>query len=240
MIELKGRRVLVTGAGSGIGRAAVDRLAGGGAQVAAFDVAFPEDASGGERVRRWRVDVTDEPAVEQAVAGAVDWLGGAVDVLAHVAGIMRAQRIPIEEVPSETWDEVIRVNLRGTFLMTKHLVPRFPPGAGAIVLVSSVAGVFVASGSIPYGASKGGMHGLALTLEERLAGTGIRVNELCPGSVQTPLLERSLADASERLGSSDYRDEVAARWIRPEQVAEVIAFLASPAADILRGTIRTA
>ena len=62
---------------------------------------------------------------------------------------------------------------------------------------------------------------------------------MCPGAVQTPLLERSLADASERMGSTTYRDEVAAKWIRPEQVAEVLAFLATPAADILRGTVRT-
>lgn len=238
-MDLEGRRVLVTGAGSGIGRATAERLVSGGARVAAFDVAFGDDRSDAESVRHWRVDVSDEDQVSTAVADAAEWLGGALDVLIHVAGIMRAQRVPIDEVPADLWDEVIRVNLRGTFLMTKHVIPRFPTGSGALVLVSSVAGVFFASGSFPYGASKGGMHGLAMTLEERLAGTGIRVNEVCPGSVQTPLLERSLADASERLGSTTYRDEVAGRWIRPEQVAEVLAFLATPAADILRGTVRT-
>lgn len=238
-MELEGRRILVTGAGSGIGRATAERLVAGGARVAAFDVTFGDDRTDAASVRHWRVDVGDEDQVATAVADAVGWLGGELDVLIHVAGIMRAQRVPIDEVPAEVWDEVIRVNLRGTFLMTKHVIPRFPAGTGAIVLVSSVAGVFFASGSFPYGASKGGMHGLAMTLEERLAGTGIRVNELCPGSVQTPLLERSLADASERTGSTTYRDEVAARWIRPEQVAEVLAFMASPAADILRGTVRT-
>lgn len=239
-MDLEGRRVLVTGAGSGIGRATARRLEAGGARVAAFDIAFGDDAVGGASVRRWSVDVGDEDQVAVAVAEAVEWLGGEMDVLVHVAGIMRAQRVPIDEVPADAWDEVIRVNLRGTFLMTKHVIPRFPTGSGAIVLVSSVAGVFVASGSFPYGASKGGMHGLAMTLEERLAGTGIRINELCPGSVQTPLLERSLADASERLGSTSHRDEVASRWISPDQVAEVLAFLATPAADILRGTVRTA
>ena len=207
--------------------------------MAAFDIAFGEHATDSESARHWRMDVSDESAVAATVTEAADWLGGELDVLIHVAGIMRAQRVPIDEVPADLWDEVIRVNLRGTFLMTKHVIPRFPAGTGAIVLVSSVAGVFFASGSFPYGASKGGMHGLAMTLEERLAGTGIRVNEVCPGSVQTPLLEKSLADASELMGSTRYRDEVASRWIRPEQVAEVIAFLATPAADILRGTVRT-
>jgi NAD(P)-dependent dehydrogenase (short-subunit alcohol dehydrogenase family) len=239
-MDLEGRRVVVTGAGSGIGRATADRLATGGARVAAFDVVFGDEAPDSETVRRWRVDVGDEASVETAVAEAVGWLGGDMDVLVHVAGIMRAQRVPIDEVPADVWDEVIRVNLRGTFLMTKHVIPRFPAGTGAIVLVSSVAGVFFASGSFPYGASKGGMHGLAMTLEDRLAGTGIRVNEVCPGAVQTPLLEKSLSDASERIGSTAYRDEVASKWIRPEQVAEVLAFLASPAGDILRGTVRTA
>jgi len=238
-MDLKGRRIIVTGAGSGIGRAAAERLVAGGARVASFDIAFPDRPEASSAARRWRVDVGDEPMVAAAVAEAADWLGGNVDVLVHVAGIMRAQRVPIDEVPVEVWDEVIRVNLRGTFLVTKHVAPTFPTGSGAIVLVSSVAGIFVASGSFPYGASKGGMHGLAVTLEERLAGTGIRVIELCPGSVRTPLLERSLAEASERTGDTTYRDEVASRWISPEQVAEVLAFLASPAADILRGTVRT-
>lgn len=232
--------VVITGAGSGIGRATAERLVAGGAQVAAFDIAFSDGVAEGASLRRWQVDVGDEPQVAAAVTEAAAWLGGNVDVLVHVAGIMRAQRMPIDEVPAEVWDEVIRVNLRGTFLVTKHLVPTFPTGSGAIVLVSSVAGVFFASGSFPYGASKGGMHGLAMTLEERLAGTGIRINEVCPGAVQTPLLERSLADASERMGSTTYRDDVAAKWIRPEQVAEVLAFVASPAGDILRGTVRTA
>lgn len=242
-MNLVGRRVLVTGAASGIGRATVERLAAGGARVASFDVADgPPDGAGGaeSEIRHWRVDVSAEASVAAAVPEATAWLGGHVDVLIHVAGIMRAQQTPIDEVPLDVWEEVLGVNLRGAFLMTKHVVPRFPPGAGAIVLVSSVAGVFVASGSVPYGASKGGLHGLAMTLEERLAGAGVRVNEVCPGSVRTPLLERSLDEASARLGSTRYRDDVAARWIGPEQVAEVLAFLASPAADAVRGTIRTA
>lgn len=206
--------------------------------MAGFDVA-PSDVADNDGLRHWHVDVSDETSVSAAVPEAVTWLGG-LDVLVHVAGIMRAQRVPIDEVPLEVWEQVIAVNLRGTFLMTKHVIPHFTPGTGALVLVSSVAGVFFASGSFPYGASKGGMHGLAMTLEERLAGTGIRVNEVCPGSVHTPLLERSLDEASTRMGSSTYKDDVAKRWIGPEQVAEVLAFLATPEADILRGTIRTA
>ncbi|MBX3030918.1 MAG: SDR family oxidoreductase [Chloroflexi bacterium] len=238
-MELEGRRVLVTGAASGIGRATVERLERGGARVAAFDVAPPAEGTDVETVRWWRVDVAQEPDVAAATAEAAEWLGGQVDVLVHVAGIMRAQRAPVHEIPVDVWDEVMSVNLRGTFLMVKHVIPRLPPGGGALVLVSSVAGVFVGSGSFPYGASKGGMHGLAMTLEERLQGTGIRVTELCPGSVHTPLLEASLAEATRRAGDASYRDAVTARWIEPAQVAEVLAFLASPAADILRGTIRT-
>jgi NAD(P)-dependent dehydrogenase (short-subunit alcohol dehydrogenase family) len=237
-VSLQGRRVIVTGAASGIGHATVGRLLEGGARVAAFDVAAI-DIARGPSAMSWRVDVAEEPSVAAATAAAADWLGG-VDVLIHAAGIMRAQRQPIDELPLEVWDEVIAVNLRGTFLMVKHVTPRFPPGTGAIVLVSSVAGIFFPSGSFPYGASKGGMHGLAMTLEERLKGTGIRVNEVCPGSVHTPLLERSLDEATARTGDATYRDEVRSRWIGPEQVAEVLAFLASPEADVVRGTIRTA
>lgn len=239
-MNLRGRRILVTGAASGIGQATTKRLIAGEARVAAFDVTPVADTTGLDGLRHWHVDVSREASVAAAVPEAAAWLGGNIDVLVHVAGIMRAQRTPIDEVPLELWDEVIGVNLRGTFLMTKHVVPHLPSGSGALVLVSSVAGVFFASGSFPYGASKGGMHGLAMTLEERLAGTGIRINEVCPGSVHTPLLERSLEEASARMGSTTYRDQVASHWIGPERVAEVLAFLATPEADILRGTIRTA
>ena len=237
-MNLQGRRVIVTGAASGIGYATVARLLDGDARVAAFDVAAIDIAEG-QDVRSWRVDVADEPSVAAATDAAAGWLGG-LDVLIHAAGIIRAQRQPIDELPLEVWEQVIAVNLRGTYLMVKHVLPRFRSGAGAIVLVSSVAGVFVASGSFPYGASKGGMHGLAMTLEERLKGTGIRINEVSPGSVHTPLLERSLDEATARLGDPTYRDEIRSHWISAEQVAEVLAFLASPEADVVRGTIRTA
>lgn len=237
-MNLQGRRVIVTGAASGIGYATVGRLLDGGARVAAFDVA-PIDLAEGQSVKSWRVDVADEASVSASTDSAAEWLGG-LDVLVHAAGIMRAQRQPLDELPLEVWEQVIAVNLRGTFLMVKHVVPRFTPGSGVIVLVSSVAGIFFPSGSFPYGASKGGMHGFAMTLEERLKGTGIRINEVCPGSVHTPLLERSLDEATARLGDAAYRDEVTSRWIGPEKVAEVLAFLASPQADVVRGTIRTA
>jgi NAD(P)-dependent dehydrogenase (short-subunit alcohol dehydrogenase family) len=237
-MNLQGRRVIVTGAASGIGHATVGRLLVGGARVAAFDVA-PIDLAERQGARSWRVDVADEASVSAATVAAADWLDG-LDVLIHAAGIMRAQRQPLDELPLDVWEQVIAVNLRGTFLMVKHVVPRFSSGRGAIVLVSSVAGIFVASGSFPYGASKGGMHGFALTLEERLKGTGIRINEVCPGSVHTPLLERSLDEATARLGDSAFRDEVRSHWIGPEKVAEILAFLASPQADAVRGTIRTA
>jgi NAD(P)-dependent dehydrogenase (short-subunit alcohol dehydrogenase family) len=237
-MNLQDRRVIVTGAASGIGSATVERLVAGGARVAAFDVASGDRADG-PNLRSWRADVADEADVEAATESAAEWLGG-LDVLIHAAGIMRAQRQPIDELPLETWEQVISVNLRGTFLMVKHVLPRFALGTGAIVLVSSVAGVFFASGSFPYGASKGGMHGLAMTLEERLKGTGIRVNELCPGSVHTPLLERSLDEATARTGDPAYRHEIRSQWISPAKVADVLAFLASPEADVVRGTIRTA
>jgi len=238
-LDLEGRRVLVTGAASGIGRATVDRLERGGARIAAFDVMPPTTATSTDAVRWWQVDVSLEESVTVSVSEAVAWLGGHLDVLTHVAGIMRAQQAPLGDIPVEMWDEVLQVNLRGTFLMVKHVVDHFETGTGALILVSSIAGVFMASGSFPYAASKGGMHGLAMTLEERLNARGIRVNELCPGSIHTPLLERSLSEATDRLGSTSLHDTVAARWVEPSAVAEVLAFLSTPAADILRGTIRT-
>lgn len=239
---VKGRRVIVTGAASGIGQATVARLVAEGARVAAFDIVPPtEDTHASEALRHWQVDVRDDAGVSQGVLEAAEWLGGSqVDVLVSVAGIMRAQRTPIDEVALQEWEDVIEVNLRGTFLMVKNVVPRFPPGTGAIVLVSSVAGVFVGSGSFPYGASKGGVHGLALTLEEHLGPSGVRVNEVCPRSVHTPLLSQSLDEVSARLGTTEFQDEVVSRWVEPEQIAALLVFLASEEAGAVRGTIRTA
>jgi NAD(P)-dependent dehydrogenase (short-subunit alcohol dehydrogenase family) len=186
-----------------------------------------------------RTDVSIEAEVSVSVARAVARLG-TVDVLVHAAGIMAGQLEDIAKVTEETWDRVLDVNLKGTFLVVKHVVPvMVAAGSGVIILVSSKAGVSVGSGSYPYGASKGGMHGFALTLDRHLGPLGIRVNEVCPGDVDTPLYRASLAEALNHGADPGQVHEAIRRLTSPAAVAEVIAFLATDAAAAVRGTIFT-
>jgi NAD(P)-dependent dehydrogenase (short-subunit alcohol dehydrogenase family) len=243
---LAGKRIIVTGGASGIGRAGAMLMAGRGARVAVLDVddqagaAVAGAASPRGTIRYIRTDVSRSDETAAAVSDAISGLGG-IDVLITAAGIMRGQMVGIGELDDESWHSVIAVNLTGAFLAIRQVAPRMvEQGAGVIILVSSKAGVSVGSGSFPYGASKGGMHGLALTLERHLGQRGVRVNEVCPGDVDTPLFRRSIAVAVERGADRVAAEETLARLTPPEAVAEILAFLASDAASAVRGTICTA
>jgi len=166
------------------------------------------------------------------------WVPGC---LVCTAGIMRGQGQAIGAFEASTWEQVMDVNLTGTFLAVKHAsAPMLDQGSGVIVLVSSKAGVSVGSGSLAYGASKGGVHGLALTLDRQLGASGIRVNEVCPGDVDTPLYRRSLQEALANGADPAWVEGQLARATTPESIAQLIAFLASDAAAAVRGTIFTA
>lgn len=240
---------MVTGGASGIGRATALLLARQGASVLALDVdteagATLEAEAGhgpeGGRLRFRRVDIAHEDEVRDAVADARTRLGG-LDALVCAAGIMRGQGQAMEALEAATWDQVMDVNLSGTFLAVKHAsAPMLEQGGGVVVLVSSKAGVSTGSGSFAYGASKGGVHGLALTLERHLGAKGIRVNEVCPGDVDTPLYRRSLQEALANGADPAWVDEQLARATTPESIAQLIAFLVSDAAAAVRGTIFTA
>ncbi|MEO8899300.1 MAG: SDR family oxidoreductase [Candidatus Dormibacter sp.] len=238
--------MIVTGAASGIGRAAALSIASQGGRVTAMDV---DDASGAElsnHAERMNLDlsyvhadVSSEPEVRDAVARTAAAFGG-VDVLIHAAGVMAGQLTDLRELNEETWDRVIDINLKGAFFMTKHVADvMVPTRAGVLILVASKAGVVIGSGSYSYGASKGGVHGLALTLDRHLGPLGIRVNDVCPEDVDTPLLRGSLAEA---VAHGADRHAVRLRLERlssPETVAEILAFLASDAASGVRGTVFT-
>ncbi|MBF6604971.1 MAG: SDR family oxidoreductase [Chloroflexi bacterium] len=242
-----GKRVIVTGGASGIGRATASLLAARGARVVVLD---RDDAAAAQLIAEVgittgralgfeHVDVSIEAEVKVAVAGAVTRLGG-VDVLLHAAGIMAGQLEDIRSLSEATWDRVVDVNLKGAFLVAKHVAAEMlDAGSGAIVLVSSKAGVAVGSGSFPYGASKGGMHGLVLTLERHLSPKGIRVNEVCPGDIDTPLYRASLAEALAQGADPGAIEEALRTLTAPTTIAEVLAFLASDSASAIRGTIFT-
>ncbi|MFI0796638.1 SDR family NAD(P)-dependent oxidoreductase [Micromonospora rubida] len=242
---LAGRRVVVVGGASGIGRATVLAAAAAGAAVAVLDAdaagaveAAAEARSAGAGACARGVDVT----VEAEVAGALDAVAaelGGVDAVLHVAGIMGGQGLDVRDVPVELWARVIAVNLTGPFLVAKHAARHLSPGDGVLVLVGSKAGVQTGSGSVPYGASKGGLHGLALTLARQLRPQGIRVHALCPGDIDTPLMRRSLDEARVNGTDGGRVAAIEAALGRPEDVASVLVLLASPVSAGLVGTVCT-
>lgn len=232
------RRVLVTGAGSGIGRATLQALRDCGHQVVGTDL--HADSGAATAAPPLIIgDVSNETDVASIFAAAVAELGG-LDVVIHCAGIMREQRRDIREVPLASWHEVIEVNLTGSFLVAREAARMMvPAGGGALILVGSIGGTYVPSGSIPYGASKGGVNGLALTLAEHLAPYGIRVNNFTPGTVDTPLVHHMLDEA---LRNGTAPAEVSGRRAQlteTERIGKVLAFLASEQGDIVVGSLRT-
>jgi NAD(P)-dependent dehydrogenase (short-subunit alcohol dehydrogenase family) len=246
MMDNEGRRVLITGGASGIGRATAELLAEQGARVVVLDVDMEAGArlsqsasAAGQVLAFVRADVSNAEEATAAVAQALEILGG-VDVLISAAGIMRGQLRDIVDFDEATWDSVIDVNLKGAFLVIQQVVPRMiAEGQGVVLLVGSKAGVAVGSGSIAYGASKAGIHGLALTLDRHLGPQGIRVNEVCPGDVDTPLYRRSIAEGVERGADPVAAQEALARLTPVRSLAELLAFLASDAASAVRGTVFT-
>lgn len=246
-MSLTGKRILVTGAASGIGRATVLKVAALGARVAAFDVndaeagrVVAEVTGAGGDCRSWHVDVVNEDAVRAAVDEASAWFGGPPDVLLHLAGILKGARVDLAEFPEATWDDVIDVNMKGSFLVSKHVAPRMQQaGAGVIVLTASGAGVTGGSSSYAYGSSKGGVHGLAMVLRANLAPHGVRVYDVCPGQVVTPMKVSVIEETLRLTGDVAAYEAEMASLVRPEGIANVMAWLASDDAADVTGTIFT-
>jgi NAD(P)-dependent dehydrogenase (short-subunit alcohol dehydrogenase family) len=232
--RLSGKVALVTGAATGIGRATVARLAAEGAAV----VAAVAEASQLEAVAGFAplvLDVRSEAAWEVAVGEVEARLGG-LDILVNNAGIHRSGGAL--ETDRALWDEVMAVNLWGTFLGCRAAIPALRRrGGGAIVNLASVNALSGAPRAAAYAASKGGVRALTMALAIDHARENIRVNCVCPGAVATPLLEGVIAGATE---PEAMRGTVVARHpmgriAEPEEVAAVVAFLASADASFMTG-----
>jgi 2-keto-3-deoxy-L-fuconate dehydrogenase len=219
-------RALVTGGGSGIGAAAAHRLADEGFDVTVADLQ-PDAVATELGASAVRLDVRDEAAVTAAMDG--------VEVLVNAAGIGSTTDAPGTSV--EVWEDVFAVNARGTFLCCKHAIPGMKSrGGGAIVNVASVAGLVGLKNRVAYSASKGAVIALTRALAVDHVGDGIRVNAVCPGTIDTPWVRRLVDDAGESLDALRAR-QLMGRLGTPEEVADAVLYLAT--ATFVTGTILT-
>ena len=225
------KRALVTGAASGIGEATARLLHAEGAEVVLADVEGGRlealAAELGNRATVRVLDVRDEAQVAPAVAG--------IDVLVNVAGIGSTHDAP--GTPLELWEDVFAVNARGTFLCCKHAIPGMRErGGGAIVNVSSVAALVGLKNRAAYSASKGAVVALTRALAVDHVGDGIRVNAVCPGTVDSPWVRRLVEEVGESLDSLRARQPMG-RLGTTDEIAEAIAYLASDAAAFVTGSV---
>jgi NAD(P)-dependent dehydrogenase (short-subunit alcohol dehydrogenase family) len=236
MGRLAGKVALVTGAASGIGWASAERFAAEGATVIGCDLAAkaPDSAAASHAV-----DVCDEPAVAALVAR-IARERGRLDAVVNAAGI--AGGGPVHLLDAAAWDRVLAVNLKGTFLVCKHALAQMigqEPVAGergAVVNVASIEGLEGTAGGSAYNASKGGVVLLTKNLAIDYGRRGIRANAICPGFIETPLLESVLgAPAMAKVRDEIRREHKLRRFGRADEVAAVAAFLASADASFVSG-----
>lgn len=248
-VNLNGKQIIVTGGATGIGRASAERVAQLGATVAIFDTnneagkeAVDQINNSGGSARFWSVDVRDETNVSGSVTAAKAWMGE-IDVLLHFAGVLQGASIPLNVFTEETWDTVLDINLRGTFVMAKYVVSEMlkkpGPNRGVIILTASGAGVKGGSSSYAYGASKGGVHGFTMVMQQYLGDHGIRVNDIAPGSVSTPLKISQIETSAQIAGRPQDAPPAIQELTSPADVAEIVAFMASDEAKLLKGTVFT-
>jgi NAD(P)-dependent dehydrogenase (short-subunit alcohol dehydrogenase family) len=242
MDRLKGKRSIVTGAGSGIGRASALLFAREGASVLAVDRTGDAVEATANRIRTaggkavaMTADVGSEADVEAFVLRAIKEFGG-LDVLYANAGTSGGL-IPLFEQTVEQWKEVLRVNLIGPFLAIKHAGPHMvAQGFGSIVCTASVAGLRANAGGSPYSASKAGVISLVQTAANAMLGTGVRVNAICPGLIETGMT-KSIFDYARARGSESNLGQLnpLQRYGEPLEIAAMAVFLASDEASYVNG-----
>jgi NAD(P)-dependent dehydrogenase (short-subunit alcohol dehydrogenase family) len=235
-----GKVALVTGAASGIGRATALAYARQGAHVVVTDV----DAEGGRETARRveaegvrglfvRCDVSQDRDVRASIDRAVETFGR-LDCAFNNAGI-EGERAPTPDCTEQNWDRVISINLKGVWLCMKHEIPHLlKQGGGAIVNCASIAGLVGFAGIPAYVASKHGIVGLTRTAALELAKSNVRINAVCPGVIQTPMIER-FAHGEAQIQKQLLEGEPIGRLGRPEEVAEAVLWLSSAAASFVTG-----
>lgn len=232
MRGLDGLGVLVTGAAGGIGLACVERLAADGARVAAADLTPPAAAGAAGAALTLAGDVTDAADAQRLVDEAAAALGG-LDGLVLAAGIHWTG--PTHEMEPDAFRRVLDVSVLGTFLVCRAALPRFAEqGAGRIVTLGSTASLGGAPGLAAYSAAKGAVLNLTRSIAVEYARAGVRANCLCPGSTDTPLLRRLMAD---REDPGAFRDKhPIGRFADAAEIAAAAAFLLSDEASFFVGS----
>lgn len=254
-MRFEGRRVLVTGAGSGIGQACVLRMLAEGGQVVGADVspeglahtekrAAEQDASGSGRLTTLEVDVADEGSVVAGVRSAVATLGG-LDAVVNAAGILRSSHT--HETSLADFERVLRVNLVGTFLVIREAIPALLDGTEpAVVNFSSTSAAFAHPYMAAYSASKGGIQAMTHALASEYAKRGVRFTSVQPGSISSGMTE-GLGESGQNAGPglpddadfdlfSGLLPKLPGGFVGPEKVAGVVAMLASSDGSFLTGT----
>lgn len=233
--RLQGKVALVTGAASGIGAACAERFAAEGATVLGFDLAAKPEGS--PAVGWWEVDVADEGSVQPAVEAAFAH-DGHIDGLVNAAGVMSVGTAV--DVDVDEWDRVLGVNLKGTFLVSKHVVGHMAAaGSGSIVNLASIEGLVGFSGQVSYSASKGGVVLLTRTMAADHGLAGVRINCLCPGLIDTPMTAMLKEPGLEVLNDAFRSWHLLGRAGRPEEVAAAALFLVSDDASFVHGAALT-
>jgi NAD(P)-dependent dehydrogenase (short-subunit alcohol dehydrogenase family) len=224
--------VIVTGAASGIGRACAEVLVAEGTSVSLWDLSDAVvDVAASLGMTGVALDVTDETAVTAAVETSIAALGG-IDGLVHAAGTVSVD--PIGSLTAPLWDKVLDVNLRAHALIVQAILPSLRESANpSIVGISSIEGL-VGNGAIPaYCASKAGLLGLTRSMADQLGPEGIRSNAICPGFIETPMLQVALDVPGLR---EDFEKAAPLRRLgQPIDVANAAAFLLSPKSSFING-----
>jgi len=227
--------VLVTGAAGGLGSAVCERFASGGWDVIATDRPDARAATGD-----WiPADLLDVEAIREMVAQAVA-LYGRLDCVVNAAGLWTEG--PSDATSEDEWDRVVGVNLKAAYFVSSAAIPHLESTGGSIAMISSDAGIQGNAGAAVYSASKGGVSNLTRALALELAPRGVRVNAVCPADIETPMLAGQARD----FGDGDpegyyaklraaYPQGERARFLQPGEVAEVVWFLAQPAAAGVTG-----
>lgn len=240
--QLQGKVAVITGGASGQGRAAALVFAREGAKVAVLDfnldganeVVEEITSAGGEAIAV-AVDVSDEAQVKAAMAQVVETYG-TIDCAANCAGVaQKGERTPVDRTPTEEFDRVVGINLRGLFLSMKYeLEVMVAQGSGSVVNIASVSGLVAAPNISPYVTSKFGVIGLTQTAALENAARGVRVNAIAPGGIATPLMLRDTPPELLKVYEGSHPSN---RLGTPEEIAETIVFMSSPLAGFMMGSV---